>query len=315
MTNIKQTKPLHPRNFHCDRYDFKKLIISTPELENYVFLNKYDDLSINFSDPKAVLTLNRALLSHFYNIKNWEIPKDYLCPPIPGRADYIHYLADLLAFSNEGKIPKGNNIVGLDVGVGANCIYPIIGNSVYGWRFVGSDIDEVSIDSAKVIVKSNETLVDNVECRLQSKSSDILKGIIKKDEKFDFILCNPPFHKSQKEAKEGQIRKVSNLTKKVVEEPILNFGGQDGELWCKGGELSFIRQMIKESVINAKNCFWFTTLVSKKENLREILKNIKSTNPVVLKTIEMKQGQKISRFVAWTFLNKKEQKQWRQDRW
>ena len=315
MTKIKQTKPLHRRNYHCERYDFKKLIASLPDLDSYVALNKYNDLSIDFSDPKAVLTLNKALLSHFYNIKNWKIPKDYLCPPIPGRADYVHYLADLLALSNEGKIPKGNSIHGLDIGIGASCIYPIIGSSVYGWRFVGSDIDEVSISSANSIIKSNETLLENVECRFQSKSSDILKSIIKKDEKFDFVLCNPPFHKSQKDAEEGQVRKVSNLTKKVVEEPILNFGGQGGELWCKGGELFFIRQMIKESVINAKNCFWFTILVSKKENLREILKNIKSINPVVLKTIEMKQGQKISRFVAWTFLNKKEQKQWRKDRW
>jgi 23S rRNA (adenine1618-N6)-methyltransferase len=315
MTNDKQIKTLHPRNFHNSRYDFKTLIKSFPQLQEYVTKNKYDDLSIDFADPKAVLCLNKALLSHFYNIKNWEIPQGYLCPPIPGRADYIHYLADLLAGANGGKIPKGRNIVGLDVGVGSNCIYPIIANSVYGWSFVGSDIDEISISNVNSIIESNQQLEENIHCRIQSNPNNILTGIIKENEKFDFIICNPPFHKSQKEAQAGSKRKVSNLTKKEVENPTLNFGGQSGELWCSGGETSFIKTMIKQSLKHSKNCFWFTSLVSKKENLREIYKALKTEKPFVIKTIEMKQGQKISRFVAWSFLDKKEQKQWQKQRW
>ena len=315
MTDKKQTKKLHPRSFHNDRYDFKALIKSEPELQQYVSLNKYDDLSIDFSNPKAVRMLNKALLAFFYNIKNWEIPKDYLCPPIPGRADYIHYIADLLSFNNENIIPKGNKIVGLDIGMGANCIYPIIGNSVYDWKFVGSDIDEVSLNCAKQLIDSNESLKGNVESRLQKNSTDILNTIINEDEKFDFVICNPPFHKSQKDALSEQTRKVSNLTQKEVSNPTLNFGGTDGELWCKGGEVLFIKNMIKQSVKYSQNCFWFTSLVSKKENLREILKALKKEKPFVIKTIEMQQGQKISRFIAWTFLDKKSQKQWRKNRW
>lgn len=315
MTDKKQTKTLHPRNFHNERYDFKALIKSAPDLEQFVSLNKYDDLSIDFANPQAVLSLNKALLAHFYNIKNWEIPKDYLCPPIPGRADYIHYIADLLAWANEGKIPTGAKISALDIGIGANCIYPIIGNSVYGWKFVGSDIDEVAISCAKTFIKANESLENNVECRIQPDSNEIFKGIINENEKFDFVICNPPFHKSKKEAQTGQIRKVSNLTKTEVKEPILNFGGQSNELWCNGGEVSFIINMIKQSVLHANDCFWFTTLVSKKENLQVIYKNLKKEKPFVIKTIEMKQGQKISRFVAWTFLDKKSQKMWRKNRW
>jgi len=315
MTDKKQTKTLHPRNFHNERYNFKLLIKSFPKLEEFVSLNKYDDLSIDFANPEAVLSLNKALLAHFYGIKNWEIPKDYLCPPIPGRADYIHYLADLLSMANNNKVPKGKKIVGLDIGMGANCIYPIIGNSVYGWNFVGSDIDELSIKATHNLIEKNEILTDKVECRFQPNSNDIFTGIIKDSDKFDFVICNPPFHKSQKDAQVGQKRKVENLTKTVVSKPTLNFGGQSGELWCKGGEVSFIKTMIKQSVTYSNNCFWFTTLVSKKENLREIYKALKSVNPFVIKTIEMKQGQKISRFVAWTFLNKKSQKQWQQQRW
>jgi 23S rRNA (adenine1618-N6)-methyltransferase len=315
MTKNKQTKTLHPNNFHNERYDFKQLINSYSDLEEFVTINKYDDLSIDFSNPQAVLALNKALLAHFYGIKNWEIPEKYLCPPIPGRADYVHYLADVLAGANNNKVPMGNKIVGLDIGMGANCIYPIIGNSVYGWNFVGSDIDEIAINCANNLIKSNESLDGNINTKLQSNSSDILSGIINKNDKYDFTICNPPFHKSEQEATQGSKRKVQNLTNKSVKKPTLNFGGQSNELWCKGGEVSFIKTMIKESILCKDNCFWFTTLVSKKENLREIYKSLKSVKPFVIKTIEMKQGQKISRFIAWTFLNKREQKQWIANRW
>ena len=250
----------------------------------------------------------------FYGINNYEIPKDYLCPPIPGRADYIHYVADLLSQSNDGKIPTGAKVTALDVGIGSNCIYPIVGNSAYGWKFVGSDIDAVAIQSAQNLIKNNESLTGNIECRVQSNSNDIFKGVIKEEDKFDFTICNPPFHKSQKEATLGSKRKVENLTKKEVQTPTLNFGGQSSELWCHGGEVAFISKMIKQSVPYAKNCMWFTTLVSKKENLQAIFRILKRERPFVIKTIEMQQGQKISRFIAWSFLTKKEQKQWHKNR-
>ena len=91
---------LHPRNLHRNRYDFEKLISTCPELNDFVSINKYGIETIDFSNPSAVKTLNKALLQTYYDIQNWEIPKNYLCPPIPGRADYIHYIADLLAESH-----------------------------------------------------------------------------------------------------------------------------------------------------------------------------------------------------------------------
>ncbi|MCP5854081.1 RlmF-related methyltransferase, partial [Klebsiella pneumoniae] len=84
-----------------------------------------------------------------------DIPADYLCPPIPGRADYIHVAADLLAEDNAGEVPKGAQVRALDIGVGVNCIYPLLGHSDYRWRFLGSDIDPVALASAKAIVQAN----------------------------------------------------------------------------------------------------------------------------------------------------------------
>ena len=303
-------KTLHERNFHNDRYDFKALIQSEPSLNEFVKPNKYGDLSIDFANPQAVIALNKALLSFFYGVKNWSIPSDYLCPPIPGRSDYIHHIADLLAASNGGKIPKGSYIKGLDVGIGANCIYPIVGVSVYGWSFTGSDIDEVALKSAQNIINSNESLKENIIVKLQTNSKNIFKNIISKEDKFDFTLCNPPFHKSQKDAIAGNKRKVQNLTKQVVSKAALNFGGKNNELWCEGGEVAFIKKMIKESKEFSKNCLWFTTLVSRKENLDFIYDALEDIEVLEYKTINMAHGQKISRVIAWTFLTQDEQKAW-----
>ena len=313
MNTIKETKGLHPKNFHNDRYDFQTLINAEKSLEKFVKPNKYGDLSIDFANPQAVIALNKALLSHFYKVTNWEIPKGYLCPPIPGRADYIHHISDLLASSNNGIVPK-DKVRGLDVGVGANCIYPIIGSSVYDWNFVGSDIEIESINSVENIIKSNEILKDKIETRHQKNPNNIFVGVINPEDRFDFTLCNPPFHKSLKEALEGNKRKVQNLTKQSNAKSALNFGGQNNELWCKGGEIAFIKNMINESKQFSKNCLWFTTLVSKKENVPLIYKALESAKPKEIKTINMAHGQKISRVVAWSFLSKEEQKAWRNNK-
>ena len=301
MTN--ETKTLHLRNFHNNRYDFKELIRTKPQLQEFVKPNKYGDLSIDFANPQAVITLNQALLAHFYGIKNYTIPNGYLCPPIPGRADYIHHIADLLASCNKGIIPKGKAVIGLDVGIGANGIYAIIGASVYDWDFVGSDIENESIKSVENIVNSNESLKEKIECKLQTNPENIFTGIIKADDFYDFTLCNPPFHKSLKDAMDGNKRKVQNLTKQKTTKSTLNFGGKNNELWCKGGEIAFITKMIKESFEFKNNVFWFTTLVSKKENLPFIYKALEDIKAVQVKTINMSQGQKITRVVAWTFSN------------
>ncbi len=300
MTN--ETKTLHPRNFHNNRYDFKELIKTKPELKGFVKPNKYGDLSIDFANPEAVISLNKALLAHFYKIENYTIPNGYLCPPIPGRADYIHHIADLLATFNHGVIPTGKIVKGLDVGIGANGIYSIIGASVYDWDFVGSDIEIESIKSVENIVNSNESLKGKIECRLQTNPQNIFTGIINKDDFYNFTICNPPFHKSLKDAMDGNKRKIQNLTKQKTTKSALNFGGKNNELWCKGGEIAFITNMIKESLEFKNNVLWFTTLVSKKENLPLIYKKLEDIKVSEIKTIDMSQGQKITRVIAWSFL-------------
>ena len=311
----KEKTRLHPRNRHRERYDFKQLTAICPALTPFVSLNIYGDQSVDFFNPEAVKMLNKALLKQYYDIDYWDIPPHYLCPPIPGRADYIHYMADLLAACNGGVIPIGNKIKCLDIGVGANCVYPIIGQKEYDWSFIGTDIDPTVIESSKNIVERNPHLKGKIEIRLQPNINDIFKGVVKKDERFDLTICNPPFHASLADAQQGTLRKITNLTQKKTTKPILNFGGHANELWCEGGEKLFIARMIAESKQFAQTVFWFSTLVSKSSHLKMVYAELEYAGAEDVKTIPMGQGNKSSRVVAWTFLTPSQRKIWIDSRW
>ncbi|MDP1596672.1 MAG: 23S rRNA (adenine(1618)-N(6))-methyltransferase RlmF [Methylotenera sp.] len=298
---------MHPRNKHNGRYNFDLLIQASPALAPFVKLNTYNNTSINFANPQAVKALNKALLIQYYNILEWDIPAQYLCPPIPGRADYLHYLADLLAETNHGKIPHGNTIRLLDIGVGANAIYPLIGNREYGWCFVGADIDATALANAQQILHANAGLTTSIELRLQTTPTNILKGIIQPDDLFNLTLCNPPFHASLAEAQAGTQRKWQNLGINTGKSKAfkLNFGGQSAELYCNGGEVEFVSRMIEESIQFKNQCTWFTTLISKATSLPSVYRALKKAHALKVKTIDMAQGQKQSRIVAWTFFSTK----------
>jgi len=292
----------HPRNRHQGRYDFPQLIKSSPELAQFVILNPYGKESIDFANPAAVKVFNRALLKALYGIAHWDIPPGYLCPPIPGRADYLHAVADLLGESHAGEIPRGADVRVLDIGTGANCIYPLLGHSDYRWQFVGSDIDPVALASAKAIVQANG-LGKAISLRLQPNPKHILQGLLVTDERFELVMCNPPFHASLEDATRGSQRKWRALGKADPKRklPVLNFGGQNTELWCEGGEIRFVTQLIAESATVARQVRWFSTLVSKASNLPGIEAALRKAGVKQQRIVEMGQGQKISRFVAWSF--------------
>jgi len=308
-------KGLHPRNRHRERYNFQELIKSWPPLGEFVSINKFNQESVDFSNAEAVMALNKALLKHFYGVEEWSIPENYLCPPIPGRAEYLHNVADLLSSCNNNILPPGKSVKVLDIGIGANCIYPILGNREYGWNFVGSDIDPVALESANRIISSNSFLRNTVECRLQKGYSNIFKQVIQKDEFFDLSICNPPFHSSYAEAQEGTKRKWKNLGIKKNIQDSMNFGGVFTEICFKGGEEAFLTHMIEQSGLFAYNCLWFTSLVSKSTNLPIMYDLLNKGLVSDIKTITLNHGNKTSRLVAWTYLDEEERGEWRRKRW
>ena len=294
---------LHPKNKNREQYKIEELLLVIPELKDHIKKNKLGEDSIHFSDPVAIKLLNKALLSHYYGIQKWEFPDTNLCPPIPGRADYIHYMSDLLN--------NNDNITCLDIGVGASCIYPILGVSEYNWNFIASEVNTEAITIAKKIIKDNPSLKGKVKFRIQKDENNIFKGIIKPKDKIDLSICNPPFHSSKKEALKGSMRKIRNLSGERSKKIQLNFSGVANELVYKGGEYQFIKNMIEESVLYSNNCLWFTTLVSKEKNLKNIYKLLEDIKAKEVKTLNIGTSNKKSRIVVWTFQTKEEQKNWK----
>ncbi|MEL0166848.1 MAG: 23S rRNA (adenine(1618)-N(6))-methyltransferase RlmF [Pseudomonadaceae bacterium] len=310
----RSSKPpaLHPRNRYQGRYDFALLARKCPPLKAFIRQGKDGQTTIDFSDPAALRCLNGALLTHWYGINGWQIPDDALCPPIPGRADLIHHLADLLASSHDGVTPSGERLRGLDVGTGANLIYPLIGNAEYGWQFVGSDIDADALTNARQILTANPTLLEQITLRLQSNPDSIFDGIISSGEQFDFTLCNPPFYASAAEAQQANERKWQGLGKASAGR---NFGGRANELYCSDGEAGFLRRMAEQSKTYASQVFWFTTLVASAASLKALPEQLRGLGATDLRIIDMGQGSKRSRLLAWTFLDKKQRRAWRRARW
>ncbi|MBL9142076.1 MAG: 23S rRNA (adenine(1618)-N(6))-methyltransferase RlmF [Verrucomicrobiaceae bacterium] len=291
---------LHPRSCHRDGYDFAALTACSPALKAFVRQSPAGTDSIDFGNPTAVKTLNQALLQHHYGIQHWDIPADYLCPPIPGRADYIHHVADLLAAGKE--VPTGPEVRVLDIGTGANAIYPLIGVAEYGWSFVATDIDADALRSARAILAGNPQIADRIELRLQWSRQQCLQDVIKPQETFHVTLCNPPFFRNMKEATASTQRKVSNLTGKPAASPVRQCAGKEGELCCPGGELGFITRLIEESARRPTLSQWFTSLVSRSEHLPDLQRTLRHKGARQVRVLEMAQGQKKSRALAWSFL-------------
>jgi len=281
---------MHQNNLHNKNYNLKELAKSEDILAQFIIKGKKGNQTIDFSNPIAVKALNTALIRKYYGIKYWSFPDENLCPPIPGRVDYIHYLADLI-----GKKIKNPKI--LDIGIGATAIYPLLGQTIYKWAFVGTDVDKKTIETATKIVKRNK-LESKIALRLQTDKSKIFKGIINPGEQYAASMCNPPFFKSLEEANEANQRKQKNLG---IDSKERNFGGKNNELSYPGGEKAFLHNYLYESSLYKDQVNWFTILVSNKKHVKGMYISLKKLEATKIRTIEMRLGNKVSRVVAWTF--------------
>lgn len=289
---------------HKNNYNFEVLIETYPKLQPFVFKNTYGNLTIDFSEAKAVRALNTAILKADYGINYWQFDDNNLTPPIPSRVAYIHILNDLLQTCNLNK-----NVQVLDIGTGANCIYPLLGQSVYNWQFVGTDVNKNSIKQAKQIIAKNH-LEDKISIRLQNNPNQIFQGVLAKTDIFALTMCNPPFYKDEVEANSATLKKLKGLNNET-NSVSRNFSGISNELWYKGGEKAFLHNYLYESSLFKNQCFWYTTLVSNKENIKSMYASLNKLGATTIKTLPIKIGQKKSRVVAWTFLNEDQQKQWK----
>jgi 23S rRNA (adenine1618-N6)-methyltransferase len=275
---------MHRNNIFNQGYDFLLLADEHPSLKPLLFKNEYDRWTIDFGIKKNVRLFNQALVKKYFDIDHWEIPEENLCPTIPGRADYLYHLKDFL-----GEGPKKL----FDIGTGASVVYPLVGNRLFNWTFVGSEISTKSLANAQKILEANEITINEIEIRQQKVKRNFFKNIIQENETFDASICNPPFFESEEQATSWNWKKWKSDKAKSV--------GTLSELVVKGGEKLFISNMIRESVNYKNQIKFFTTLVSKSSTVPLIKKECEQVEVSSLEFIELKTGKKVSRIAVWRF--------------
>lgn len=292
---------LHPRNRHGAGYDFPRLLEAAPGLARFLRPAPHGGTSLDFADPEAVRCLNAALLAEAYGIRGWDLPPDCLCPPIPGRADLLHHAADLLAADQDGSPPRGPAVRVLDVGTGASLVYPLLGHAEYGWSFAATDIDDAALASAARILAANPGFAAAIDLRRQGDPGAVFAGVVDPAERFDLTLCNPPFHPSLRAAQAAAETKWRKLGRGGSAR---NFGGRGAELWCPGGEAGFLQRMVRESLGLRDRVGWFSSLVSSAATLPGLQRALRQAGVCELRTVAMAQGQKRSRLVAWSWMDR-----------
>ena len=269
--------------------DFEELSNQFEEFKQYVYKTKSGSYSINWNNAKAVLTLNKCLLKKDFNIDYYDIPSNFLIPTIPSRINYLLFLKKLLMIFN---LENKEQITVIDIGTGANIIYPLLGYSKYHWHFIASDTNIEAIDNAKMIIKNNH-LENDIDIKYQNDSMKIFEGIIDVNEYNEsdiiFSMCNPPFYDSETEVKFENVNKDNEF----------NFN----EVYYKGGEFQFIMNIIQESEIFKNKIFIFTSLMGKKTTFKKIKKILTQDTdkfPFV-KYEKLVQGNNVRWVIAWSY--------------
>lgn len=287
-------------------YDFDALSKSHPPLAPYI--SQVNGRStIDFGNAEAIKALNIAILLKDYGLVNYDLPDGYLIPGVSGRRKYLDQVANLLKLKDRSN--KKRRIA--DLGVGGNCIYPIIGRQAFGWEFIGVDSDQSSLNVALEIITANN-LSDGISLRLQSDKNQVLEGWITEDDYFDCIVCNPPFYSNENEANHQNRRK--NKKHKQFKSN-RTFGGKPHELITKGGELGFVSRYLAESKVYGSQVYSFTCLISSGAHLKQLETQLKELKSTERRVIETSTSNKSSRILVWSFLTPKQREVWRNYRW
>ncbi|KAG0128003.1 hypothetical protein HOY82DRAFT_45870 [Tuber indicum] len=247
--------------------------------------------------------LTKCLLHRDFGL-NLALPSDRLCPTVPNRLNYVLWIQDLLDSTGNlenDEFDSTREVVGLDVGTGASCIYPLLGCALRdGWKFIATDIDGKSLEYARENVRRNKEKVGDLDERIMvldnSPDDDIFPVGKLGIEMLDFTMCNPPFYAS--------IDDMLDSARQKDLPPSSACTGTTTEMVCPGGETSFVALMLNRSlqfrsIPGFKNT-WYTSMLGKRSSVESLVPEIKLHTQNYAIT-EFKQGSTRRWGVAWSF--------------
>ncbi|KAG0646343.1 U6 small nuclear RNA (adenine-(43)-N(6))-methyltransferase [Hyphodiscus hymeniophilus] len=276
------------KNPYEEDIDFAQLALQDADFAKVLKANG----QLDFSNPESVKELTKALLKKDFELQ-LELPDDRLCPPVyPAPSPSLLLDTTSQAFSDNFEPER--QVLGLDIGTGASCIYPLLGCSQRPkWRFAGTDIDDKSLRFARQNIQING-LKNRIKLYQSKPDGPLLPLDSLGFENIDFSMCNPPFYESQAEMLTSAASKQRP--------PFTACTGSESEMVTPGGEVAFVSRMIEESIVLQDRVQWYSSMLGKFSSLGTIVEILREKGVSNYAVTEFVQGSKTRRWgLAWSF--------------
>ncbi|GAA6007446.1 hypothetical protein JCM11491_004166 [Sporobolomyces phaffii] len=281
--------------------DFGTLAFDVPDR----IKNPAGSWTIDWKNDEAVRSLTKALLKRDFDLEV-ALPSDRLCPTVPSRLEYCLWVLKLalLTAPRQGATPRARRFIGVDIGTGASCIYPLLlhrliqrlelpsnhpcvsalATSEVDFKLLATEIDSDSFKVAAENVRKNSCRDRIQVCKVESSNGHVCEPeligkplltrelrdgeVLKRINRIDFVMCNPPFYSSAQEMEQSAREKDL--------EPFAVCTAASNELITDGGEVEFIKRMMKESLdIGANKVRWFTSLIGKFSSIGPLVEQLR----------------------------------------
>ena len=78
--------------------------------------------------------------------------------------------------------------------------------------------------------------------------------------------------------------------------------------------ISYLPLLLAGPVLGA-SVYWFSSLIADRAHLANLKQHLQKLGAQQVRTVSMAQGQKQSRFIAWSFLDTAQREAWRRAHW
>jgi len=216
---------------------------------------------------------------------------------VPVRWNYVRWLQDLLATTHPSHTDTFNPsrpTTGLDIGVGASCIYSLLAcASGPAWTMHGTDIDTHSLTHAQQNIDTN-----NLSKRIKLTQTMPQDPLIPLDKlgvsRLDFVMCNPPFYSSEEDMSRAYYGK--ELPPSAV------CTGSTNEMICEGGDVGFVSRILEESLQLRERVQWYSSMLGRLASAQQLVAKLREHDISNFAVTNLKAGHKTRRWaVAWSF--------------